>query len=260
MKRILTTLSEKWPEYLLEILVLIIGIYGAFAVDNWNERRKEKATVQMLMKELVENLEYDITRCEVNRSKNIVLLIGLDSLRGEVKRFSKEKSRPEIFYYFSLKYSIDCYTAVFADAAYGELQNTGGSRIIEDRDLPKQLTDYYGRITYATISYEPYKQLESLREIQSQMLSYKYLDDLIDSYDSISTTSFEAGYDYKNILSKENLTLRNADDEKLEEYYMTISEYETALKYYNFWLDLTKEKAELLILEIESKFPSAKAS
>lgn len=53
MKRILlNTLSQKWPEYLLEILVLIVGIYGAFALENWNDDRKSK----LEQSEIVSNL------------------------------------------------------------------------------------------------------------------------------------------------------------------------------------------------------------
>ena len=56
MKRILSTLSQKWPEYLLEILVIIIGIYGAFVLDNWNERRLEK----LEGREILRNIKGDI--------------------------------------------------------------------------------------------------------------------------------------------------------------------------------------------------------
>ena len=62
---LLDTLIKKWPEYLLEIIVLIVGIYGAFALENWNEDRKSAEAAKAIVQNL--NLEFKQNQIELNR-------------------------------------------------------------------------------------------------------------------------------------------------------------------------------------------------
>lgn len=59
MKRLLTTLSQKWPEYLIESIVIVASIWGAFALDSWNDTRKQLANERIFLTNVSENLALD---------------------------------------------------------------------------------------------------------------------------------------------------------------------------------------------------------
>ncbi len=80
MKLIYATLKEKWPEYFLEILVLIIGIYGAFALSNYgNDKAQKRAEIEILKgckTELMTDLaEINFNMNELKKSQNALNLI-----------------------------------------------------------------------------------------------------------------------------------------------------------------------------------------
>jgi len=80
MKRILTTLKEKWPEYLFEIIVLVIGIYGAFELATYGENRgRRRAEIEILKgckTELMTDLvEINFNRNELRKSQTALNLI-----------------------------------------------------------------------------------------------------------------------------------------------------------------------------------------
>jgi hypothetical protein len=66
MKRILHLLREKWPEYMIEILVLIIGIYGAFELSNYGENRNLKRAELEILKGCKTELTTDLGEIKLN--------------------------------------------------------------------------------------------------------------------------------------------------------------------------------------------------
>lgn len=59
MKKLLENFQRKWPTYLFEVIVLIVGIYGGFAVEEWSDSRKDQKQKKVYLKHILSNLEDD---------------------------------------------------------------------------------------------------------------------------------------------------------------------------------------------------------
>lgn len=148
MKRILTTLSQKWPEYLLEIIVLIIGIYGAFALNSWNENRQRSQEKQLILRDLLaeyhdslEKIEKTIKQQEVVVSHSATLLdvyfakgdgfdINNDSLGLLVMRGALS--------YWRIEPVVGIYESILG---------SGKQEAIEDNELKRLMADFHSEIS-----------------------------------------------------------------------------------------------------------------
>ena len=60
MKKLLETIKLKWAEYILEILVIMVGILGAFILNSWHEVRQERKFEHKVLYELQSSLQSNI--------------------------------------------------------------------------------------------------------------------------------------------------------------------------------------------------------
>ena len=71
MKKIVDHLKDEWYKYALEILVLIFGIYGAFALENWNDGRKEHHEILNYIQSIKKDIEADhMLFVQINQTLN----------------------------------------------------------------------------------------------------------------------------------------------------------------------------------------------
>lgn len=141
MKRILATLKEKWPEYLLEIIVLIIGIYGALAMDNWNEGRKEKHKEKDYILRFIQDLKRDTTNFSLE-------------LTNTKSKYLESKAAYQFVTDSYLIRDTTAFLIALQDIGrtnkprinkntYDDLVSTGTSSIIIDKEVLDDILTYY---------------------------------------------------------------------------------------------------------------------
>lgn len=148
MKRILTTLSQKWPEFLLEMLVITAGILGAFALNNWNEDRLERNIEQSTLQQMKLAIEEDIT--DLNRTiKGGERALEQTKILTNVINSGSDRYDTLLVYFRRSRFD---YLFVYNAGPYETFKSIGVDKITND-SLRNSITSLYGKLLPHTDRY-----------------------------------------------------------------------------------------------------------
>lgn len=147
MKRIITTLSKKWPEYFLEAIVIIASILGAYALDSWNEGRKEKEALASVLKIIEFNLSSDIDDLAHKNGNSTMTIDFLEKLRIDPLNDSLTQD-------FILKMQLPFIP--LANAGYKMAISNNSINAISSADLTSAIVSYYESDYYDIRRYPEY--------------------------------------------------------------------------------------------------------
>ena len=185
MKRILSTLKDKWPEYILEILVLIIGIYGAFALDEWKEEQNDSKTQTEILIEVRNNLIEDLAAIQDDLTHMDSLRLGahqiVESLKYNdkpTKKFKENIAKLHVAPHFDPNVS-----------GY-KLLVSKGVAIINNDSLRQSITKLF-ESTYAYYKrYEEERIQFRLFHISPRMMKYSFADTTVIDYSNFIDYGF----------------------------------------------------------------------
>lgn len=135
MKRIFATLTHKWPEYLLEILVLTIGVYGAFALNNWNDWRKQQIEAQVLYQQL--QLDFQANLDQLNQ-KIAFHRIAVDEGFSILKAIDEQEADYDSLMLHLSVVGID----VTFDPIKSDLSSSGKINLITNQELNRLVSNW----------------------------------------------------------------------------------------------------------------------
>ena len=176
--------ASKYLAYALgEILLVVIGILIALAINNANERHKKGSKEQeyllSLHKELVsDSLTFVSTQADIERVEQAArrLAVVLEDPRHSIT--------DSLGFITDFRTMINVTQTLPEPVVWQELLNTGNLELIQDRKLIETLYAHYHKVQMCQSDYESnvlYFVLKG-RYIDSSVFSVKESDDLFDNF------------------------------------------------------------------------------
>lgn len=254
------THKKKWGEYLLEFFMLFLAVFLGFIAENIREHSVEKKRLNAYMKQMIENIKADTSRCRNALLFNINSSKSLDSLRYEIDSAVKKKANTNRIYYLYIKYVrvLGFSTVYFKQGAITQLKSSGNIRLVENNILTNEMLEYYDRWiphmiqTKADLN-ENYKVLN---QSSLNFFNLSYFDENI-KRDTAFTYSNDDKMDkyFHSMLSiAPPLALLNNNADDLKKLNNLLADFEETLHLYNSFLRVAQTSGEALISHIQTEY------
>lgn len=137
---VVATLRRRWPEYVLEIVVIVLSISISFALDQWKDRRHEHELERLYLGTLSDNLASDIDALDeaIPETKTVI-----ETARALMAASDSPTPIPPATLDAGIVKIISRPQFVAHDAAFSDLRSSGNLKVLHDFHLKNALFDYY---------------------------------------------------------------------------------------------------------------------
>lgn len=246
-----------WGNYLKEFLMIFLAIMLGFFVDNWRENLAEKNMERELMEELVENLKFDTVRYHNNFAINTELLAEMDTLRAELTKAYHGKPNPNRLHHHAWGVTELYSLALLNTNAITELRNSGILRLMENKSLRLNLSDYYERRVKAMDGMDrPSAELgHEIRLLYTQCFGTRDMEGVFKSAsEGLKTGISTLAAELDRLGKGPQRTIYLKDKELIDRYITTIGLFQCQLIIYQHTMLENKKAAMKLIEEINKEY------
>jgi hypothetical protein len=157
--------QENWFAIILELVVIMLGLFLAFQLDRWYESQRSKSDLQAHLEALTEDFTENEARLITALSEGKQEMEAAITIRAEIRKDSPDLSVAELNQLISQTSLLPAFSAV--DLAYRNLISGGTLSDFLSPDLKKDLAEFYA-------AYEITQLIQNTQELQYVTLWQPY--------------------------------------------------------------------------------------
>jgi hypothetical protein len=133
-------LSQNWKELIVELLVVIVGVFLAIQVENWNESRKESAQE----KALLESLRGDFIENRKIGDRKLEQYARAGEAALELRRMATTETEVDAIEFYTLEMDAGAVQFPrFISSTWDLLTADGQLTLVKNGSIKKKIADFY---------------------------------------------------------------------------------------------------------------------